>query len=214
MSEISTRILEQYQIITGAMSAYPNAKLVAVSKRQNNEKIKVLVDAGHLDFGENYYQEWLEKKIVFPDNLRWHFIGGLQSRKVATLVKENIACIHSLGSHSSISKYNALETKPDLGAMIQVNIASEDQKSGVTIDELKKLCDEGGLEYIKGLMTMPPAGLEESELRKQFSTLRQLAENYKLKELSMGMSSDWKIALDEGATFIRLGSAIFGERDY
>jgi len=214
MSEISTRILEQYHEINEVLRAYPNAKLVAVSKRQNNEKIKVLVDAGHLDFGENYFQEWQEKKEIFPNNLRWHFIGGLQSRKVASLVREKIACIHSLGSSSSISKYNAQTIKPELGAFIQVNMALEAQKSGVSVDELKKLRDEGQLGNIKGLMTMPPAGSSETELREQFSSLRKLAESCELKELSMGMSSDWKIALDEGATFIRMGSTIFGQRDY
>jgi PLP dependent protein len=214
MSEISTRILDQYGEIKTTMSAYPEAKLIAVSKKQKIEKIETLVNEGHKDFGENYYQEWSEKKSIFPDDINWHFIGGLQSRKVAQLVKNDINCIHSLGSLSSIQKYSNLEYKPNLGALIQVNVSGEEQKSGITSDELMKLYDQKKLNDFRGLMTMPPFGIQESETRKYFSMLRTLAEKTGLKELSMGMSGDWKIALDEGATFIRLGTILFGNRDY
>ena len=214
MSEISTQILENYEIVKKALSSYPKVKLIAVSKKQKLDKVKVLVDAGHKDFGENYAQEWLDKKDQFPIDLNWHFIGNLQSKKLNGLIKNGIHSIHSLGSLSSIEKFIKLNEKTKATSFIQINIAQEHQKAGITVDELKQLADQSDLTGINGLMTMPPQGLDEKKLRDHFSTLRKLAYNLKLPELSMGMSSDWKIAIEEGATHLRLGTTLFGARDY
>lgn len=209
-----SQIEDHYQSIQETLKKYSNAKLVAVSKKQNLEKLKILYDCGHRLFGENYLQEWQDKKSTLSDDIEWHFIGSLQSRKVKSLILDGISCIHSLGSESCLKKYAQSEQKPPFGAFIQVNIAGEEQKAGLSPEAVRQYCNEDNLTFINGLMTMPPAGLEEKELRFHFKTLKSLAEELNLKEVSMGMSSDWKIALEEGATLIRIGSSLFGPRDY
>ncbi len=205
-------ILDRYEKIQKVVENYPSAICIAVSKRQEQEKIQVLVEAGHKDFGENYLQEWESKKESFPESIRWHFIGQTQSKKVKPMVESGIYSIHSLGSESSLSKWNALPKKTDGPSFLQVNLEGEVQKGGVDYELAKKLKAEGKLDSIKGLMTIPPFGLEKEVLRAHFRKMRQLCDELELSELSMGMSSDWQMALEEGATCVRVGTGIFGSR--
>lgn len=205
-------ILKCYHQVKDELQVYDQARLVAVSKRQPIEKIKILYDAGHRDFGENYLQEWLQKKKDLPEDIRWHFIGSVQSRKVRELIEEGIYCIHGFGSESSLKKLQQSQNKPDGGCFLQVNLAAEEQKGGVQEEEITSLNDHGLLKGIRGLMCIPPFGMSESDLSQIFSRLRAWAEKLDFKELSMGMSQDYKIALKEGATWVRLGTTLFGER--
>lgn len=211
-TEEKTGILQRYEKITKVLDAYPDARLIAVSKKQPNERIEVLVEAGHLDFGENYLQEWQAKKVQFPNSIRWHFVGQVQSRKVKTLIEEGAYCIHSIGSDSSLTKLNKLSVGPEGGALLQMNLASEEQKGGVSEKDLEDYAGQDMLGRINGLMCIPPHHLASSELVQHFKQMKLLQEKYQLKELSMGMSSDYEIALGEGATMIRVGTSLFGER--
>lgn len=204
-------ILKAFEAVQKVLENY-DATLVAVSKRQPLERVKVLVDAGHKDFGENYLQEWIAKKDSLPSDLNWHFVGQLQSRKIKDLVKNGIHTIHSVGSPSSIGKVSS--STPALPWLIQLNLAGESQKGGISEEAFHVLMeDRSSLMGLEGLMCIPPAGLSPSDLRQHFQAMRKLKDQYSLKELSMGMSSDWELALDEGSTMIRLGSILFGERE-
>jgi len=188
------------------------ATLVAVSKQQPLDRVKVLVDEGHLDFGENYLQEWTDKKELLPPDLRWHFVGQLQSRKLKDLINGNIHCIHSVGSTSAINKIRELSPLPPW--LIQINLAGEEQKGGLDEELFHQLMETPEqLPGLQGLMCIPPLDLLAQDLRLHFKKMRELKERYGLKELSMGMSSDWEMALDEGSTLIRLGAFLFGERE-
>jgi PLP dependent protein len=211
MSE-QEQILLSYGKIMQKVSSYPGARLVAVSKKQSVEKIKILLAAGHLDFGENYLQEWEDKVEALPKTLRWHFIGQLQSRKLKTLVDKKIYAIHSLGSLSAFQKSCQLQANIEGGYFIQVNLAEEEQKGGLNRVELDQVLSEGHHSSIKGLMTIPPADFKGAQLRAHFREIKTLNDQYGFKELSMGMSEDWECALDEGSTHIRVGSALFGQR--
>ncbi|MBF0196894.1 MAG: YggS family pyridoxal phosphate-dependent enzyme [Planctomycetes bacterium] len=206
------QILSNYQGVQEHLKDFPEAKLVAVSKRQEAHKLQILLDAGHVDFGENYLQALLERKAEFPANIRWHFIGQVQSRKVKTLCEEGIHMVHGIGSESSLKKLNQQNNMPEGGALLQINLAGEEQKGGVSREQALEWQEKGLLQHIKGLMCIPPAGLSESELASHFRNMRLLKEEMGLLELSMGMSGDWAIALSEGATLIRVGTGIFGHR--
>lgn len=205
-------IEKNYHLIQKKLEHYPHASLIAVSKRQPLERLLALSQLGHRDFGENYLQEWQDKKDQFPNDMRWHFIGQLQSRKIKQLVNEGIHSIHSIGSNSGFSKAKNLETFPKGGFFLQVNLAEENQKGGFTRTELEQL-DIDQLSNCMGLMCIPPAQLDQAKLREHFQTMKQLNDQMGFKYLSMGMSSDWELALDEGSTHIRVGSALFGSRD-
>lgn len=212
LDSVRDSILSNYSEVKNTLKDYPNVRLIAVSKRQDNEKLQVLVDMGHLDFGENYLQEWEGKVNFFPSQLRWHFIGQVQSRKVASLITKGAYMIHGFGSASSLKKLKQNEEEPRGGCLLQINLESEEQKGGVAESEIEGLYEQGMLERIKGLMTIPPIGMNDKELAKHFMKMNQLKEKWNFSELSMGMSKDWKIAISEGATMIRLGTTIFGER--
>lgn len=207
------QVLDNYRRIRDELSGYPGVRLVAVSKRQDARKIAWLAEAGQLDFGENYLQEWLAKKSGVPAGLRWHFIGRLQSRKVPELVSEGVFSIHGFGSESSLAKLNALERGPEGQCFLQVNLENEIQKGGASEKELEAWASGGQLCRISGLMSIPPADFGDMELAAHFRRVRELASRYNLPGLSMGMSNDWRIAVSEGATVIRLGTSIFGERE-
>ena len=212
MSE-QARLLASYQKIQQKVSAFSNARLVAVSKFQSIEKIKVLVEAGHRDFGENYVQEWEAKMSHFSIPLRWHFIGQLQSRKLKDLVEKNIYAIHSIGSMSAFERLLKLKSIPEGGCFLQINLAGEAQKGGLSMQEVESLLEKippNGV--IRGLMTIPPVDYRDTTLRKHFKEVKRLNDQWGFKELSMGMSDDWEMALEEGSTTIRVGSALFGSR--
>lgn len=195
-------------------------QLVAVSKTMPPETIKAVYDEGQLIFGENYVQEFLKKQELFPQ-IKWHFIGQLQSNKVKYIVNK-ISMLHSLDRLSLLSeigkRYQAANSSLD--ALIQVNIGSEIQKGGVNPEDLFKFMDSAmnteGVN-LSGLMCIHPFE-EPEECRKYFVKMFELFQKakdrgYPMKHLSMGMSSDYTQAIEEGSTMVRVGSAIFGSRN-
>jgi len=216
------------EIIRSALKSQrdPNdIQLIAVSKTRSINKIDLANELGITDFGENRVQE-LERKIGMRPNYNWHMIGSLQSNKVKYII-DKVALIHSLDRKSLAKELEKRAKRNDMviNTLVQVNISGEDSKSGI----LPKNAFEF-FEYLKskpninvlGLMTMAPHTQNEKLLREVFSGLRKLKiklnkkffnEN-KLKHLSMGMSNDYEIAIEEGSTMVRIGSAIFGNYNY
>lgn len=190
--------------------------LVAVSKGHTVSSITAAYEAGHRDFGENRAQELADKAPLLPDDIRWHFIGGLQSRK-ARIVKPHTHLLHSLDRPKLVRAWAADGSCPP--ALIQVNLAREPQKSGADPDDVGALlvsAAEAGVE-VCGLMIIPPAPSSPEDSRGWFVRLSRLAhalrtEHPALVELSMGMTDDFEVAVEEGATLIRVGRAIFGPR--
>jgi len=189
-----------------------NVNLIVVTKNQNFEKINYLINEGHKDFGENRFQE---AKTKWQDYLRknsdikLHFIGKLQSNKIKG-IGELFQFIHSLDSikNAELLAKEEIRSSKKLKYFIQVNIAKEIQKSGIQEEDLNELiafCRKVDLNVI-GLMCIPPVIGNSSVL---FKRLQQLSFNYSLKELSMGMSNDYKDAISNGATYVRIGSSIF-----
>ena len=204
----------------------PHVRLIAVTKKMSIEKIKEAYEAGIRDFGENHLQEALTKIEQLKDlpDLCWHFIGHLQSNKAHKLV-ENFHWIHSVDSLKLAQKLEriAQENNKNLNACLQVKLLPDPNKFGWEIGELKEdlpLLNQCQFLKIKGLMTILPLGLNETEQLNTFQNLAQLATeinqnsdyNFNLKELSMGMSSDYLLAIEGGSTMIRIGTIIFFER--
>lgn len=184
-----------------------NATLVAVSKGHSVEEIQKVYDRGVRDFGENYLHELAAKEPHFPD-ARWHFQGRLQRRKIRDIVKFS----SSILSVARLEELEEIEKRAEsaVTCYIEVNIAEESQKNGVMPADLGVLLERTFPKIrIDGLMTVPPS---EGDPRPWFAKLRELAQAHGLEKLSMGMSSDYEIALEEGATMVRIGTAIFGER--
>ena len=180
-------------------------KLIAVSKLQPIDKLRQAMAAGHRIFGENYAQELRDKAAELPD-AEWHFIGALQSNK-AKLVAGKVALIHTC---DRLSLAKELAKRGPQRVLLEVNVGREPQKAGVLPDDAPALLEQiRGLVQVEGLMCIPPAS---GDPRPHFRALRQLAEKLRLRELSMGMSADYEAAIEEGATIVRVGTAIFGER--
>lgn len=206
-----------------------NAKLIAVTKTHPVPVLKEAYEAGHRDFGENKVQELLEKQPELPNDIRWHLIGHLQRNKVKYIVPF-IHLIHSLDSEKLLKEINKQAKKIDrpINCLLQVHIAKEQSKFGLNEENLMQLLDSDTLKNatyikIKGLMGMATFTDDMDLVRKEFNYLKglfdrlknkNLPENVLMEELSMGMSSDYSIALEEGSTMIRVGSAIFGNRNY
>lgn len=192
--------------------------LVAVSKTQPVEAIREAYAAGQRDFGENYPQELRDKAAALADlpDLRWHFIGRLQTNK-ARYVAPVAVRVHAL---DSVEQAAALARRSDarVRCLVAVNLAGEATKGGVRPDAALPLCREASAHVdVVGLMTMPPWSEDPEAAAPLFARLRALAaqgrdEGLDLVELSMGMSHDWPVAVREGATWVRVGTAIFGER--
>lgn len=207
-NSIRARILQQL---------LPNQNLLAVSKLQSAEKIKNLYLSGQRDFAENYIQEALEKINELKDlQIHWHLIGKVQKNKVKYL-NRNFEYIHSVDSFELAKKISdqAINLNFLQKVFLQVNISKEESKSGFEENELLQKWDSlkelKGLSIV-GLMTMPPLDNEPQNNQIYFKKIKKLADQLKLKELSMGTSHDYQIALKEGATWIRLGTMLFGER--
>ncbi|MEE9542967.1 MAG: YggS family pyridoxal phosphate-dependent enzyme [Thermodesulfobacteriota bacterium] len=197
-------------------------KLMAACKSVPIKHIKEAIDSGIRLFGENYVQEATEKiKKIKLSSVKWHFIGHLQKNKAAQAVGlfDMIHSVDKLGLAKELNK----RTKEPLKILMQINIGDERTKGGVTIQEAPELAREiGKLKNIvlKGLMAIPPYNEDPEKTRPYFTTIRRVAERINkeripgvvLTELSMGMSHDFEIAIEEGATFIRIGTALFGER--
>jgi PLP dependent protein len=206
-----------------------NARLIAVSKTQPIEKIKEAYDAGQRIFGENKAQEMTAKFQALPQDIEWHMIGHLQTNKVK-YIASFVSLIHSIDSLKLLEEINKQGKKVDrvIPCLLQVHIASEETKFGFDQREIVSLITNPALPLFKniriiGLMGMATFTEDESTIRKEFKSLKKffndmaahtLPENMEMKELSMGMSSDYKIALEEGSTYVRIGTAIFGSRNY
>jgi len=203
-------------------------KLLAVSKNQNIESIKILNEAGVEYFGENRVQELEDKNNqLIADNIKlnWHFIGHLQRNKVKYLMRmENCKMIESVDSLRLAKEVNkrAEKNEREIPVLIEINIAADENKFGIMPDKaeklLKKIIKFKHLK-VEGLMTVLPYLDDSEQLRKYFKKMKdlfdQLSEDViQLKELSMGMTNDYQIAVEEGATIVRVGRAIFGEREY
>ena len=175
--------------------------IVAAIKYVALEDLRALVDAGIEVVGENRAQELERKHAEYGDAFRWHFIGHLQSNK-AKVVNRICELVHSLDSDSTAGRL----TVP---ALVEVNLAGESSKSGIVPADLPRFLELYG--DVRGLMTMPPETADPEASRPYFARLRELAEQHALRELSMGTSQDYRVAAEEGATLVRVGSVLYGE---
>src|SRR6266851_6405673 len=175
--------------------------IVAATKYIGLEDMRVLAAAGVEVVGENRAQDLERKHAEYGDTFRWHFIGHLQSNKVK-VVNRICELVHSLDSESAAARL----TVP---ALVEVNLAGESSKSGIAPEELPRFLELYG--DVRGLMTMPPETRDPEASRSYFRRLRELAAQHGLKELSMGTSQDYSVAAEEGATFVRVGSILYGE---
>ena len=190
--------------------------LVAVSKGRSVEAIRALYDEGHRDFGENRAQELRDKVDELPPDVRWHFVGPLQTNKVR-IVRPSASVLHSMDRDSLATAWLKGPGHPP-PVYLQVNIGDEDQKSGLAPTQAPSFCDRLvslGIEVV-GLMAIPPLSNDAEEVRPYFAALRELrdaiaTDHPAVTGLSMGMSDDFEVAISEGATSIRVGRAIFAD---
>jgi Predicted enzyme with a TIM-barrel fold len=196
----SEQIAERYAALKDEVG--PGVTVVVATKYLAVDELQMLVDAGVDVVGENRAQDLEAKHARYGDAFRWHFIGHLQSRKAKTL---NAICelCHSLDSESAAAKLT-------IPALVEVNLSGEPTKSGVTPEGLEAFL--GCYGDVRGLMTMPPPTDDPEASRPTFRRLRELATEQGLAELSMGTSQDYRVAVEEGATYIRVGSSLFGNR--
>ncbi|MBQ8247744.1 MAG: YggS family pyridoxal phosphate-dependent enzyme [Lachnospiraceae bacterium] len=200
--------------------------LIAVSKTKPVEMLREVYDCGCRDFGENKVQEIMDKYEQLPSDIRWHMIGHLQTNKVKYIV-DKVYMIHSVDSiklAKEISK-EALKKNVTVKVLLEVNVAKEESKFGLMSEQVlefyKEVVDLPGLK-VCGLMTIAPYVENPEENRQYFVDLKQLmvdmiaekTDNISVGELSMGMTGDYEVAIEEGATFVRVGTGIFGERNY
>lgn len=219
--------VESYRVIIKATAAR-RARVIAVSKTKPVEDIQVLYDLGHRDFGENYVQELSTKIALLPEDVRWHFIGHLQSNKVK-YIAPFVYMIHGVDSLKLIMEINKQGVKNfrKIKCLLQIYIAREETKFGLDETELNELLeaffssDEMQNVQICGLMAMASFSENPQLVRAEFAKAKKIFEAVKEKyfyhddafsEISMGMSNDFQIALEEGSTMVRIGSLIFGER--
>jgi pyridoxal phosphate enzyme (YggS family) len=208
-----------------------NVTLVAVSKIKPVSDIKTLYNLGQRDFGENYVQELVEKQAQLPQDIRWHFIGHLQSNKVK-YIASFVHLIHGVDSYSLLKEINkqAAKNSRTIDCLLQVHIAQEETKFGLNEQELKEILENAAeLKHIKirGLMGMASFSDDEAKVRNEFQTLKRLLDKQKAyiianpasdiqhptsDILSMGMSGDYKMAIEEGSNMVRIGSMLFGAR--
>ncbi len=196
--------------------------LLAVSKTYPASDMLMAINCGEKEFGENRVQELCEKKPQLPEDVKIHLIGHLQSNKVKHAVK-NACLIHSVDSVSLAREISKVSVKEELVTeiLIQVNVSKDEAKFGIDESELggvlKEISALPGIK-VKGLMTVPAIEVDREETRRHFKKLKTLYDTFKeefnFDTLSMGMSSDFDIAIEEGATIIRVGSDIFGARNY
>jgi pyridoxal phosphate enzyme (YggS family) len=205
------------------------AQLVAISKTKPNEVIMEAYEAGQRVFGENRVQELTEKYEELPKDIIWHMVGHLQSNKVK-YIAPFVHLIHGVDKPKLIKEIDKQGRKNNrvLDVLLQFHIAEEDTKFGFNYEEAEQMLNDSnfqGYEYVRicGVMGMATFTDDESQVRKEFKQLAQIFQDLKtkyfkdaphFKEISMGMTNDYKIALEEGATLVRIGSLIFGKRNY
>lgn len=227
-------LIENYNSVNDRVKAACNkasrneddVTLIAVSKTKPADDIKTLYDYGVRDFGENKVQELIEKYEILPKDIRWHLIGHLQTNKVKYIV-DKVFLIHSVDSLKLAEQIEKEAAKKDVivNILVQVNVAGEDTKFGLdSEDTIKNVETIAKFPHIriKGLMTIAPFVEDGEENRKYFNELKQLSvdiqkkniDNVSMDMLSMGMSGDFETAIEEGATLVRVGTSIFGARNY
>ena len=192
-------IRERYERIASEVG--PSVTVVAATKYVSVDELEALADAGVEVVGENRAQDLELKHDRYGDRFRWHFIGHLQSRKAKT-VSDLCELCHSLASETAAKRLT-------IPALVEVNLSGEPTKSGIAPDELPRFLEQYG--DVRGLMTMPPASDDPEASRPYFRRLRELAESHGLRELSMGTSQDYRVAAEEGATYVRVGSVLYAK---
>lgn len=219
IKENLTKLLEQIS---------SNTTLVAVSKKQSIESINTAYEVGQRNFGENYVQELCDKSQALPQDIKWHMIGHLQSNKVK-YIAPFVHLIHSVDSAKLLKEINKQAAKNNriIKCLLQLHIADESSKTGFDRQELADFLQSDDLKEMSnvavlGLMGMATFTNDVEKISKEFGTLasfaqemreKKLPENVSLTEISMGMSSDWELALAQGSTMLRIGSSIFGSRE-
>ncbi|MBI3503067.1 MAG: YggS family pyridoxal phosphate-dependent enzyme [Bacteroidetes bacterium] len=214
-------VLENLQKIKSEIPSH--VKLVAVTKTLPAEKILEAYNAGHKIFGENRVQELTPKYYDLPKDIEWHLIGHLQTNKVK-YITPFVSMIHSVDSIKLLCEINKCAEKINrvIDCLLQIHIAQEETKFGLSFEEAEEILNSKEFSEMKniriaGLMGMATLTENENQIRKEFQSLKLFFDklktrNSKLETLSMGMSSDYKIAIEEGSNLIRVGSLIFGER--
>ena len=204
-----------------------NVTLIAVTKTVDIDKIQIAINNGITDVGENKAQELDRKFKIIGNDVRWHLIGSLQTNKVRYII-DKVYMIHSLDRISLCEEIQkrAEKINRNINCLVQVNISREETKQGVYIEEVEAFIKEVSKNYknikIQGLMTMAPFTDNHEEIRSVFERLKKLSldidnlgiKDVEMKNLSMGMSNDYELAIEEGATMIRVGTSIFGKRNY
>lgn len=218
--------LEAYQALMEEISG--KAVLVAVSKTKPAEDIRELYEAGHRDFGENYVQELVAKQPILPDDIRWHFIGHLQTNKVK-YIAPFVHLIHGVDSLKLLQEIHkqGVKNSRKINVLLQLHIAMEETKFGFDEVELMaamgQLKAQGALDHVQvcGIMAMASFSSNTDQVRAEFNHAHRVYQNLKeqffredpdFAVLSMGMSGDYRIAIAEGSTLIRIGSMLFGAR--
>lgn len=227
MNSTSNHIADSIYSLRNELAPY-KAKLIAVSKTKPVEMIREAMKAGQIDFGENYVQELDSKQKQISDPINWHFIGHLQTNKVK-IIAPYVKLIHGVENVRALEVISrqALASGREMEILLQIHIAREETKFGFDVDEVMKTVSDffdKPLPSVKlcGFMGMATFTNDEQVIRNEFRSLRKLFESVKSEiefrgvsgfdTLSMGMTSDYKIALEEGSTMVRIGSAIFGSR--
>tara|TARA_B100000674_G_scaffold320346_1_gene266899 strand:- start:3141 stop:3776 length:636 start_codon:yes stop_codon:yes gene_type:complete len=202
-----------------------NFTCVAVSKTKPVDDIEKIYNLGHKEFGENKVQELLDKYDKLPKDIKWHMIGHLQTNKIKKVIPI-ISLIHSVDSLKLLKKINneAIKINKVISCLLQINISNENNKYGFTRDQIREIFNNEVLKdfkfiRIKGLMGMASFTENDNQIRIEFKNLKKIFDELKikypeLKIISMGMSGDYKIAIEEGSNMIRIGSKIFGKRNY
>ncbi|MCD6019777.1 MAG: alanine racemase [Bacteroidetes bacterium] len=198
-----------------------NVVLVAVSKTKPNEMVMEAYNAGQRDFGENYVQELVDKQELLPKDIRWHFIGHLQSNKVK-YIAPFVYLIHGVDSFSLLKEINKQGQKNNrvIDCLLQIFVAQEETKFGLDFKEATDILNSEEFKAlknisVKGFMSMASNTDDQEQIKTEFASLKKFSLQYPdYKILSFGMSGDYEIAIEQGSTMIRVGSSIFGERNY
>lgn len=222
-----SHIQEEIQTIKAGLPE--SVRLVAVSKFHPIEALQEAYEGGQRIFGESKVQEMTQKYEALPKDIEWHFIGHLQTNKIKYMAPY-VALIHGVDSYKLLSEINKQAAKAGriIPCLLQIHIAQEETKFGFSTDECRTMLEEGNWRQLKnvqiaGVMGMATNTEDEAQIKREFSTLsaffQEVKETYfrkvsSFKEISMGMSDDYPIAIEEGSTLIRIGSRIFGARNY
>jgi pyridoxal phosphate enzyme (YggS family) len=202
-----------------AQLAQQNVTLVAVSKTKPNQDIMALYELGQRDFGENYVQELVAKQQALPADIRWHFIGHLQSNKVK-MIAPFVHLIHGVDSNKLLLEINKQGAKlnRNIGCLLQVYIAKEDSKFGLDESEILEIASIQSTLHsvsIRGMMGMASFTTDTEQVRREFSNMYAISKTFPFATdpiISMGMSNDYSIAIEEGSNMVRIGSLLFGSR--